>query len=568
MPSLGFCKWIALYASLTLLPLLASASLPDGRLHGNMMHTPSIPVLEMDAPDGPVISRNGTVLPDYSTTYYFDQLVDHNNPSLGTFKQRFWHTYEFYEPGGPIVLFTPGENNADGYYVYLTNISIFGLIAQQQSGCTVLLEHRFFGFSNPYPDLSVESLKVHTIQQAIDDLEYFTKNVNLPMPNGDRLTPDKAPWILAGGSYSAALTSWAMVNKPDVFFAGYASSAVVESVLNFWQYFEPIRQYMPQNCSADIQAVIAHIDQVFTGPNTTAIQAIKDSFGMGELTHLDDVAGALRNNLWDWQSMQPTTGPGAQFYQFCDALEVKDGQNAPVNGWGVDNALAAWGAYFKDVYLTRLCGAQSALDCLGTYDGTQTYWTDISINNSVRSWMWMVCNELGWFQDSPPLNRPSIVTRLVQPDYDMRQCQQMFPGAFPEIPFLDVTPINRVYQGWQVENKNLFFANGLRDPWKDATMSAEGLNVKSTPLQPIALGGGFHCSDLKAASGAADPTIGAVQAKALKSMHDWLAAWKPSKNQRPPVRSPRSTPQGGHQGAQPHTHTKPVNAWSKGSGTL
>ena len=24
---------------------------------------------------------------------------DHNNPELGTFQQRYWHTYEFYEEG-------------------------------------------------------------------------------------------------------------------------------------------------------------------------------------------------------------------------------------------------------------------------------------------------------------------------------------------------------------------------------------------------------------------------------------------------------------------------------------
>jgi len=49
---------------------------------------------------------------------------------------------------------------------------------------------------------------------------------------------------------------------------------------------------MPNNCSADVEAVIAHIDKVFTSKNETAIQAIKDSFGMGDMTHLDDVAGA------------------------------------------------------------------------------------------------------------------------------------------------------------------------------------------------------------------------------------------------------------------------------------
>ena len=74
-----------------------------------------------------------------------------------------------------------------------------------------MLEHRFYGLSNPYPDLSVASLKVHTIQQAIDDLEYFAKNVKLPQPNGDSVAPGQAPWVLIGGSYSGALTSFTVV---------------------------------------------------------------------------------------------------------------------------------------------------------------------------------------------------------------------------------------------------------------------------------------------------------------------------------------------------------------------
>jgi len=49
---------------------------------------------------------------------------------------------------------------------------------------------------------------------------------------------------------------------------------------------------MPQNCSADIQVAIAHIDEVFSGTNATAIQEIKELFGLGNMTHLDDVAGA------------------------------------------------------------------------------------------------------------------------------------------------------------------------------------------------------------------------------------------------------------------------------------
>ncbi|KAF8055883.1 serine carboxypeptidase S28-domain-containing protein [Lyophyllum atratum] len=550
---------------LVLFSRLAAAALPDGRFHGNIMRPPGVPTVTIANPNSPVVSRNGTQLPPYNTTYLFDQLIDHNNPSLGTFKQRFWHTYESYEPGGPIILFSPGEQNADGFFGYLTNSTFNGQLTQQQNGSTIVLEHRFYGLSNPRPDLTVESLKLHTLQQAIDDLAYFANTVNLPMPNGDQLTPDKAPWVLVGGSYTGALTSWTMVNKPDLFFAGYGSSGVVEAILNFWEYFEPIRLNMPQNCSADVQAVISHVDQVLTGKNAMAIQALKDSFGMGGVAHLDDVAGALRNNLWDWQSLQVTTGPGGQFFEFCDALEVRNGQVAPATGWGLTNALAAWGAYWKSGYLARICGSSTAEDCLGTYNASQAYWTDTSIDNANRSWFWIVCNEVGYLQEGAPAGHPSLVTRIVQPDYDLRQCQQMFPGAFPNQVNVQIERTNRVYQGWDVRINRLFFANGIRDPWKDATVSAAGINVPSTAEQPIGLGDGFHCSDLLTSAGNVDATVRAVQVKALASMKMWLATWKPTPKARG-TPAPRSVPAVIAQGVH-HHDVKPINAFVKGVGS-
>lgn len=61
---------------------------------------------------------------------------------------------------------------------------------------------------------------------------------------------------------------------------------------DYWGYFEPIRQFMPQNCSADVEAVIGHIDQVFTSGNQAQITQIKTLFGLQNMTHLDDLAGA------------------------------------------------------------------------------------------------------------------------------------------------------------------------------------------------------------------------------------------------------------------------------------
>ncbi|KZT71725.1 hypothetical protein DAEQUDRAFT_95102 [Daedalea quercina L-15889] len=294
----------------------------------------------------PVVDRNDTELPPLNTTYYFDQLTDHNDPNLGTFKQRYWHTWEFYEAGDPIILNTPGEGNADGmmstnmtiqcvertciigYEGHLANDSINGMIAQELNGATIVIEHRYYGYSNPYNNLSVESLQYHTIQQAIDDLVYFAYNVKLPMPGRDHVTPNEAPWILVGGSYSGALTAFTEVNKPDVFYAAWASSAVVESIVDYWGYLDIIRKHMPQNCSADVQAVVGHIDTVFTSGNDTAIDGIKDLFNMN-LTHLDDFASILQNLLWEWQSLQPLPDLSSRlFYQLCDSLEVRNNKTA------------------------------------------------------------------------------------------------------------------------------------------------------------------------------------------------------------------------------------------------
>ncbi|TFY66062.1 hypothetical protein EVG20_g5021 [Dentipellis fragilis] len=536
----GFRKMLPVLPALLLLAATyVSARLPDGRAHANIQPMPVMEPLKLTY-NNVQHFKTGEALPSLDSVYYFNQLIDHNNPSLGTFSQRYWLSREYYEPGGPMVLFTPGESNADEFTGYLTNMSMTGLIAQQEHGVTIVLEHRFFGYSNPYPDLSVASLKYLTVQQGIDDLAYFAKTVKLPMPGGDRVSPDKAPWVLVGGSYSGALTR----NKPDVFWAGYASSAVVESIVDFWQYYDVIRQSMPQNCSADVQAVVQHFDQVFNSGNQSAIYALKDTFGMADVEHLDDAVGALRNNLWDWQKLNPYSGQDAAFYQFCDALEVKNGKRAPAAGWGVDYAVKAWGSYFKNTYMHSLCGDYDAGSCFDTYG---TPYIDTSVDQWSRSWQWMVCNEMGFLQDSAPAGTPTLVSRLIQPQnteeasvppfaltillmsmlaFLQRYCARQFPEAFSSPPVPNVQKTNAAYQGWDVKSDRLFFANGKRDPWRDVTVSSDFHTVASTARQPIVMGNGFHTSDLLTDSGYVDPSIASLQKQGLAYMHTWLGEWK------------------------------------------
>lgn len=88
--------------------------------------------------------------------------------------------------------------------------------------------------------------------------------------------------------------------------------------------------------------------------------------------------------------------------------------------------------------------------------------------------------------------------------------------------------MNRELGGWNVNTPRLFFANGKRDPWREATVSSDFHTRQSTALQPIMVGDGWHCSDLITKSGVTDATILKVQNTALAYFTKWHAAWHAS----------------------------------------
>jgi len=49
---------------------------------------------------------------------------------------------------------------------------------------------------------------------------------------------------------------------------------------------------MPQNCSSDVEAVIAYLDGMYAVNDTAGIQTLKEAFGLGGLGHVDDFAYA------------------------------------------------------------------------------------------------------------------------------------------------------------------------------------------------------------------------------------------------------------------------------------
>ncbi len=300
---------------------------PVSALRFDLSNKLTVPPLRADEANARIVSEDSISLSGRAdkspiVAAFFDQLIDHANPSLGTFKQRYWYNAEYYGgPGSPIVLQAPTEDAADGYTGYTTNRTLSGAFAQAINGVAIVLEHRYWGDSSPYDKLTTENMQYLTLDNAMLDLTYFAKNVKFAFDTDGESKPDKAPWVLTGCSYAGALTAWVHALEPGTFWTYHCSSAVVEAIDDLWQYWEVIEEAMPRNCSADVQRVMTHVDGVLTSGTDAKKAKLKKLFGLEILSDYDFATG-IQGSLSTWQSIGFDTGYNG-FHQFCDYVEVR-----------------------------------------------------------------------------------------------------------------------------------------------------------------------------------------------------------------------------------------------------
>lgn len=191
-----------------------------------------------------------------------------------------------------------------GYQSYLSTSRTTGVLAEEIGAAVIVIEHRYWGTSSPYTNLTTANMKYLTLDNAIHDLTHFAKTAKLPFAKRASSNADDVPWVLMGGSYSGALSAWTESVAPGTFWAYHASSAPVEAVSDYWGYFLPVQEGMPKNCSKDLSLVIDYMDDVLMHGTADEVTDLKDKFGLGNVTHNDDFMAALENGPWLWQENQ------------------------------------------------------------------------------------------------------------------------------------------------------------------------------------------------------------------------------------------------------------------------
>ncbi|RDI83406.1 hypothetical protein Vi05172_g6642 [Venturia inaequalis] len=534
---------LVLTIALSFLPLTNAYSPRDAP---NALNRAQSTQTQPNTPTAPITLANAT----------FTQLIDHKNPSLGTFEQFYYYSAQYWAgPGSPIVLFTPGEVNVSCCTDYATLNYTSGVLAQKLGAAVVIVEHRYLGLSSPFAHLSTDNLRFLTLENAIRDFVRFAREVRLPFAGtAGGANATTAPWIFFGQSYSGALAAWIEHIAGGTFWAYWSSSGPVNA-MEFWQYFVPIQRYMPKNCSADLTRVVDHVDHVGLNGTVEEQKALQKMFGLEEIVHYDDFAATFLLGPWSWQGNQFDSNSG--FYTFCDTIEGipqnqtqnQTSQNItlpPETGIGLALALPNYAKWMSHSFLPGFCESfhypewtgRNNVACLETYDTKSPYYTDWSLSNKFsRQWTWLTCNEpFGYWPTATPPDRPSIVPRLVNRAYWERQCALWFPtspsGRTYGIAAGKTYEAQNAYTGgWSVTNSTrLLHVNGEFDPWREAGVSSDfrpGGPLASTARVPVfVVPGGFHASEITTLNGVVNRGCRDVIDKVIGTLEEWVGEWK------------------------------------------
>lgn len=213
----------------------------------------------------------------------FTQKVDHFTPdNKDTFNQRyFWNDTFWDSANGPVFLFICGEGRCNpptsrGYPMQ---------ICQDLKCLFYVVEHRFYGDSQPFPDWTTASLKYLNSTQALADLDNFiqVQNADIIQKYGGQ----NRKWVTIGGSYPGALSAWFKNSYPNSAVAAWSSSGVILPVRNFVNFDLDIYTATLRSgeaCPTSIKNITDYIEKAITDKLTPAdkefVQGVFNSAGV------------------------------------------------------------------------------------------------------------------------------------------------------------------------------------------------------------------------------------------------------------------------------------------------
>src|SRR3990167_2391328 len=395
------------------------------------------------------------------STGIFKQLVDHTDPKLGRFSQRYYVDETYSESDqSPVFFHLCGESTC-------TPNSLNGSLremAKKYHAKLISLEHRYYGASLPRTTFTTDDLKFLTTDQALQDAaafqKFFMRNDNW-----------KGKWIVFGGSYPGSLSAYYRLKYPELVAGALASSAPVLAKENFEEYDAHVTQVAGPVCADKMRAAYRQIESVMSDPARMTV--IKRSFGVEN----------LRNDT-DFLFLVADIGSAAVQYgyknMFCNMLQ--QGQD-PLTGYAefAKYFYNAWG--IDDPVSLAIQGAESENPA------------DYADGLGMRQWYYQSCIEYGYWKNAHHDPAKSTRSSAVNAAYFHDVCKRLFgitTNANTDLinsqfyrPLLDST------------TSRIFFTNGSTDPWSRLSLTPANGNATNKNLAYYTIEGAAHCDDLR-----------------------------------------------------------------------
>ncbi|KAI1169409.1 peptidase S28 [Nemania serpens] len=490
----GYSRVLSLLALASAAHALQRSSLPISELKKQIRDVNKLSARDVDL---------AALYPEYNLTTPIDHF---HNDSLyephadGQFNQRYWFDAQYYKPGGPVIVLFGGETDGSDRLPFLQKGIVYQL-AKATNGLGVILEHRYYGSSIPTKDLSTESLRFLTTDQALADSAFFANNVKFAGLEHVDLSPKTTPWIAYGGSYAGAFVALLRKLYPNEYYGAISSSGVPEAIWDYYKYFEAAAVYGPATCVKNTRTITDIIDKILIGKKGTKyVGQLKNVFGLPNITHDGDFASTINGGIYGLQSLNwDPTQSANDFFDYCDIVSSKqlkypktEALRASVNelikvaGYGKEvNTLSNYVLNYVGYYLPRAASCKSVNqdDCFGTYD--TSFYSQDSISQSWRLWPYQYCTQWGYLQTGSgvPRNELPLISRTVDLEYSSVICRD----AFNLTAKADVNAINK-YGGFHLTYPRLAWVDGEWDPWRAAGVHAIGLPKReSTTSEPYIL---------------------------------------------------------------------------------
>jgi len=160
----------------------------------------------------------------------FQQKVDHfDTLDLRRFDQKYFVSDKFYKPGGPVFVFIGNEGPTNPDYVDADRDPLYDMMknAKHFNAMAFLLEHRFYGESNPVDPTAENIVRYLNTKQALGDLAEFILFVK------EKYNVADAPVVTFGRSYGGSLSAWFRLKYPHLAVGAVASSAPLQLLVTW-----------------------------------------------------------------------------------------------------------------------------------------------------------------------------------------------------------------------------------------------------------------------------------------------------------------------------------------------